>query len=56
MVADGEAYTFSGIDNFHMVGTGKDGVKYKLHVNIHYTINANGELTANADNSSTTCE
>lgn len=56
MVSDGEAYTLSGIDNFHMVGTGKDGVKYKLHVNVHYTINSNGDMTANADNSSTTCE
>lgn len=56
MVSDGEAYTFSGIDNFHMVGTGKDGVKYKLHLNVHFTINANGDMTANSDNSSTTCE
>lgn len=53
---DGEAYTFKGIDNFYMIGTGKDGVKYKLHVNLVTTVNANGVLTADFDHESVTCQ
>jgi len=52
---NGEAYTFSGIDNFHLVGVGKYGMKYKIHLVVKYTINANGEVTVDIDRESTTC-
>jgi hypothetical protein len=42
------------VNNFYMIGTG-GGVNFKLHNTVHVTVNANGELSANVDNSSVTC-
>lgn len=52
---NGEAYTFSGIDNFHLVGVGKYGIKYKIHLVVKYTVNANGDVTVDIDRETTTC-
>jgi len=43
----GTEYTY--INNFRMIGQGK-APSFLLHQTIHFTINANGELTANVDN------
>ena len=42
------------INNFRMIGPGPDN-NFQVHQNIHVTINANGDLTAEVDNSSTDC-
>lgn len=44
------------INNFHLVGVGKDGVNYKVHLNIGFTRNANGDLTADFEHASLTCD
>jgi hypothetical protein len=44
------------INNFIMVGTGKDGVTYRVQVVYHVTVNADGELSVIVDNSRNTCE
>lgn len=41
-------YTFDFIDNFHVVGQGP-GNDFMVHTNMHFTVNANGELTAYVD-------
>jgi len=41
------------INNFKIVG---GGVNYKIHDNMHITINANGETTASIDNFSSDCK
>jgi hypothetical protein len=48
------ATTYTYINNFHMVGTG--GVQLRIKVRYHVTINANGDVTAEVDNSSTVCK
>lgn len=52
---NGEASTVTGIDNFHLVGTGKFGEKYKIYLRIKHTINSNGDVTADIDRESTSC-
>ena len=42
------------VNNFRMIGTA-GGAKFKVHNTVHVTINANGELSADVDNSSVTC-
>lgn len=54
--SDGEIKNTIYINNFHLVGVGKDGVKYKVHLNIGFTRNANGDLTADFENASLTCD
>lgn len=44
------------INNFFMIGTGKDGVISKVQVIYHVTINANGELVVIVENEKNTCE
>jgi len=56
LISSGETKTWSGIDNFHLVGIGKDGVKYKAYLKMHYTINSNGELTVDDAKNTITCE
>jgi hypothetical protein len=41
------------INNFKITG---HGVNYKIHNNIHITVNANGETTASVDNFSSDCK
>jgi len=47
--------TSTFVNNFYMIGQGPDN-NFKVHETLHYTINANGELTAFADNFSVTCQ
>ena len=49
----GEQYTF--INNFRIIGRGS-GNNFMLHQTIHYTINANGELTVDFSKISTSCK
>jgi hypothetical protein len=48
-----EKYMDTYINNFKIVG---DGVNYKIHNNMHITVNANGETTASVDNFSSDCK
>jgi len=43
------------VNNFYMIGQGP-GNNFKVHETYHYTIDANGELTAFVDNFSVTCK
>lgn len=54
--ADGEMKTSIDINNFHLVGVGKEGVNYRVHWNIGFAQNANGEVTADFEHASLTCE
>ena len=45
--------TYTFIERFHAVGK---GVQYYVKNTVHYTINANGVLTANVSNSSIECK
>jgi len=47
--------TFTYVNNFYMIGQGP-GNNVKVHETYHYTIDANGELTAFVDNFSVTCK
>lgn len=47
------AYAQTYINRYHMVG---GGINYFVKVTYHYTINANGELTAVVDKSETICK
>lgn len=47
--AKGAATTFTGVANVGLIGQGQ-APNYRLHVNIHGTINANGEVTATVAN------
>ena len=54
IAADGLPFIDTFVNNFYMIGTA-NGVKFKLHNTVHVTINANGDLSADVDNSSVTC-
>ncbi len=47
--------TFTFVNNFYMIGQGP-GNNFKVHETFHFTINANGEVTAFVDNFSVTCQ
>ena len=49
----GETYTY--VDNFRIIGQGT-GNNFLGHATYHYTINANGEMTAYVDNYSVECK
>lgn len=51
----GIPYTYTYVNNFRMIGQGP-GNNYLVHENVHITINANGELTAEVDNWSVDCK
>jgi hypothetical protein len=51
----GLPYTSTYINNFRIIGQGP-GNNSLIHVNMHVTVNANGELTAYVDNYSSTCK
>jgi hypothetical protein len=46
--------TSTFVNNFRMIGQGP-GNNFQVHQNVHMTVNANGDVTANVNNSSTTC-
>ena len=48
-----EKYIETDINNFKIAG---HGVNYKIHDNMHITVNANGETTATVDNFSSDCK
>jgi hypothetical protein len=48
-------YEYTYVNNFRIIGQGP-GNNYLIHNNFHYTINANGELTAWVDNFSAECK
>ncbi len=52
--ADGFPFVSTFVNHFHIVGIG-GAVNFKIHNTIHVTINQNGVLAANVDNSSVTC-
>jgi len=43
------------VNNFYMIGQEPNN-NFKVHETFHFTINANGEVTAFADNFSVTCQ
>lgn len=47
--------TFTFVNNFYMIGQGPNN-NFKVHETFHFTINANGDVTAFADNFSVTCQ
>jgi len=49
----GSEFTF--VNNFRIIGQGP-GNNFLVHQNVHVTVNANGEVTANVDNSSVECK
>ncbi|MCU7549908.1 hypothetical protein OCK74_12320 [Chitinophagaceae bacterium LB-8] len=50
-----EQVSFTSINNFRIIGQGP-GNNYLVHQTIHTTINANGEVTSEVDNSSVECK
>lgn len=46
--------TFTYVNNYRIIGQGP-GNNFMLHENIHFTVNANGEVTASHENFSATC-
>lgn len=48
------ASTFTFVNNFRIIGQGS-GNNFLVHNNVHITLNANGELTAELDNFSADC-
>jgi hypothetical protein len=48
-----ETYTETDINNFKIVG---NGVNYRIHVNTHITVNANGETTGTVNNFTSDCK
>ena len=58
--SEGEAdggfpYVYSFVNNFRVIGQGP-GNNLMVHLTVHQTINANGELTADVDMSSSECK
>lgn len=47
--------TFTFVNNFYMIGQGPDN-NFQVHETFHFTINANGEVTAFVDNFRVTCQ
>jgi hypothetical protein len=52
-VTAGETFTF--VNNFRIIGQGP-GNNFLVHQNVHITINANGDLTADVDNLRAECK
>ena len=50
----GGAQTFTLVNNFRLIGPGP-GNNFQVHQNVHVTVNANGEVTTEIDNSSAEC-
>jgi hypothetical protein len=48
-------YNYTLVNNFRIIGQGA-GNNFLLHETFHITVNANGELTAVADNYSVDCK
>jgi hypothetical protein len=48
----GETYTF--VNNYKIIGQGR-GNNFLVHDTIHYTVNANGEVTSELANTSVEC-
>ena len=48
-------YEYTYVNNFRMIGKGK-AVTYLVHQTYHYTVNANGDLTAYVDNYRVECK
>ncbi len=48
-------YNYTFVNNFRIIGEGP-GNNYLLHETFHITVNANGELTASADNFGVDCK
>jgi hypothetical protein len=46
---------FTFVNNFYMIGQGP-GNNFKVHETFHFTINANGVVTAVVDNFRVTCQ
>lgn len=53
--SNGESFNDTFYNNFRVIGPGS-GNNYLLHVNSHVTINANGDVTVNAVNTSVSCK
>jgi hypothetical protein len=53
--ADGYPYVYSFVNNFRIIGQGP-GNNMLVHSTVHQTLNANGELTAEVDLSSSECK
>ena len=51
----GMPYNYTLVNNFRIIGQGA-GNNFLLHETFHITVNANGELTAVADNYSVDCK
>lgn len=49
----GGAYTYTFINRYHIVG---NGIQFYVKQTVHYTVNANGILTADVDNFSVECK
>ena len=47
-------FEFTAVNNFRIIGQGPDN-NYQVHQNVHFTINANGTVTSEVDNSSVDC-
>jgi hypothetical protein len=47
--------SYSLVDNTHLVGTGRDGVQTRYHMNMKYTVNANGKITAEVEHETIFC-
>ena len=52
---NGLPFSSSFINNFYMIGQGP-GNNFKVHETFHFTVNANGDLTAFVDNFFVTCK
>lgn len=48
-------YEFTYINNFRMIGQGT-GNNFLVHANMHFTVNANGDVTASVGNASASCK
>jgi hypothetical protein len=53
-LTDGAPATFTFINNFRIIGPRRDN-NLLVHQNVHFTVNANGELTAEVINTSVEC-
>lgn len=51
----GYPFQFTEVNNFRMIGQGQ-APNYHLHFNRHITVNANGDVTSEVDNTRITCE
>ena len=48
-------YSYTHVNNFRIIGQGK-GNNFLVHQTWHYTLNANGEVTAEVDHSTVECK